>query len=45
MKSKDRTEEFTKEGCSRVVVARLCGITHSYTLECGYHINYVPLIL
>ena len=37
MSTKDRMENLTKEGCSRVNVYKLSNIIHSYTLECGYH--------
>ena len=37
MSSKDRMEEKTKEGCGRVNLYKICGIPHSYTLECGFH--------
>ena len=35
MNSRDRFEERTKEGCGRVVMHRLAGVIHSYSLECG----------
>ena len=42
MTSKDRLEEKTKEGCGRVNLYKICGIVHSYTLECGFHCsNYL----
>lgn len=42
MTSKDRMEEKTKEGCGRVNIHKICGIVHSYTLECGFHCsNYL----
>ena len=37
MKAKDRNEDFSKEGCGRVVFYKEFGLVHSYTLECGYH--------
>ena len=39
MKAKDKNEDISKEGCGRVVFYREFGLTHSYTLECGYHCN------
>lgn len=39
MKAKDRNEDMNKEGCGRVVFYKEFGLTHSYTLECGYHCN------
>ena len=39
MKAKDRNEDISKEGCARVVFYKELGIVHSYTLECGYHLN------
>ena len=30
---KDKGETMTKEGCARVVLSKLAGITYSYTLE------------
>lgn len=39
MKAKDRNEDFSKEGCGRVVFYKEFGLVHSYTLECGYHQN------
>ena len=42
MKSKDKLEEKTKEGCGRVNIHKICGTIHSYTLECGFHCsNYL----
>ena len=35
MKIKDKFEDLTKEGCARVVMHKLTGIIHSYSLECG----------
>jgi hypothetical protein len=47
MFSKDRNENMTKEGCGRVVLQKLCNLTYSYTLECGYHqstyLNDIPV--
>ncbi|EAR93059.2 zinc carboxypeptidase family protein (macronuclear) [Tetrahymena thermophila SB210] len=37
MKSKDRQDDLTKEGCGRVFVYQTSRIVHSYTLECGFH--------
>ncbi|KAL4471783.1 hypothetical protein ABPG72_008801 [Tetrahymena utriculariae] len=37
MKSKDRQDDLTKEGCGRVFVYQTSKIVHSYTLECGFH--------
>jgi len=37
MKSKDRSDIRNKEGCGRVWVGIRNNVTHSYTLECGYH--------
>jgi hypothetical protein len=45
MKSKDKNEEQTKEGCGRVVMYKEFGIIHSYTIECGYHYNMFNNIL
>ncbi len=39
MKAKDRNEDISKEGCARVVFYKEFGLVHSYTLECGYHLN------
>lgn len=39
MKARDRNEEETKEGCGRVVLYKEFSIIHSYTIECGYHLN------
>lgn len=35
MKARDRFEDLTKEGCGRVVMHKLTGIIHSFSLECG----------
>lgn len=32
MKARDRFEDLTKEGCGRVVMHRLTGIIHSFSL-------------
>ena len=45
MKAKDRNEDISKEGCGRVVFYKDFGLTHSYTLECGYHCNTYNNIL
>ncbi len=45
MKAKDRNEDISKEGCARVVFYKEFGLVHSYTLECGYHLNTVDNIL
>lgn len=37
MSSRDRGEKLTKEGAARVCMYKMCGIIHSYTLECGLH--------
>jgi hypothetical protein len=39
MKSRDKNEELTKEGCGRVAIHRLSGIIYSYTIECGMFSN------
>lgn len=42
MNSKDKMENLTKEGCSRVIAYTNYRIVHSYTLECGFHCsNYM----
>ena len=41
MTSKDRNEELTKEGSSRVAMYRISKLVYSYTLECGYHYSFV----
>ena len=37
MVHKDAKEDKTKEGCGRINLMKICGIVHSYTLECGFH--------
>jgi len=37
MKSKDKTDMRSKEGCGRVFAFQEMGLVHSYTVECGYH--------
>lgn len=39
MKAKDKNEDISKQGCGRVVFYKQFGLIHSYTLECGYHMN------
>ena len=46
MKARDRFEDLTKEGCGRVVMHKLTGIIHSFSLECGLissnQLNHLP---
>lgn len=37
IKVKDRNEELSKEGSSRVQIYKQFNIIHSYTLECSFH--------
>jgi len=37
MKSKDRNDVITKDGCGRVFAGTVLKVIHAYTLECGYH--------
>jgi hypothetical protein len=39
MAFKDRNEDFSKEGCGRVVFHRELNVIYSYTMECGYTIS------
>jgi len=37
MNSKDKYDQYTKEGCARVFAFKTANILHSYTLELGFH--------
>lgn len=37
MFSKEKGDEFSKEGCSRVAIFKSTGLLYSYTLECNYN--------
>jgi hypothetical protein len=37
MNSKDRLDQYTKEGCARVFAFKVANILHSYTMELGFH--------
>ena len=37
MTSKDRFDQYTKEGCARVFAFKVANILHSYTIEHGLH--------
>ena len=36
MKAKEKNKKTSKEGCSRVMALKICGVAHSYTLELPY---------
>lgn len=37
MNSKDKYDQYTKEGCARVFAFKMAHILHSYTIELGFH--------
>lgn len=39
MYAADKGDGLSKEGSGRVALHKICGIIHSYTLECNYNIG------